>query len=285
MARIENQHTYSLKNCYGDTAVDLSGDDNYSIIGYHPHDGSNQAWIFQQDGDQNGWFIKSSRSGKYLGIEGSPNEGAAVVVVSVPFKWDVKDSDVENTKGIRILAHGTNFSLNLDHGNSANYTKIQLWGSQPGANQIWALTKRVSIEDNHTYSLRNRQGGTVVDLSGHDNHSIIGHYSHDGSNQAWIFQRDGDQNGWFIKSSCSGQYLGIEGDAYNGTRVVAVPSPFKWDVKISDVEGVDGIRILIHGTNYSLDLSDYGNSANNTKVQIWRSWAGANQIWGLIERL
>jgi hypothetical protein len=30
MARIENQHTYSLKNCYGGTAVDLSGDDNYS---------------------------------------------------------------------------------------------------------------------------------------------------------------------------------------------------------------------------------------------------------------
>jgi hypothetical protein len=43
-------------------------------------------------------------------------------------------------------------------------------------------------------------------------------------------------------------------------------------------------RILVHGTNYSLDLSDYGNSANGTKVQLWGSWAGANQIWGLIER-
>ncbi|KAG1883900.1 ricin B lectin domain-containing protein [Suillus subluteus] len=183
----------------------------------------------------------------------------------------------------RILVHGTNFSLDLDYGNSANLTKIQLWGSWPGANQIWALTERVSIADQHTYSLRNRQGGTAVDLSGGDNHSIISYYPHDGSNQAWIFQSDGDDNGWFIKSSRSGQYLGIEGSPNNGTAVVAVPSPFKWDVKVSDVEGVHGIRILIHGTNFSLDL-ECGNSANLTKIQLWGSWPGANQIWGFIER-
>ncbi|KAG1884053.1 carbohydrate-binding module family 13 protein [Suillus subluteus] len=130
MARIKNQHTYSLKNCQGGTAIDLSGKDNHSIIGVCPHNGSRQAWIFQQDGDQDEWFIKSSYSGKYLGIEGNPQNGTAVVVVSNPFKWDVKDSDVKSAKGIRILVHGTSFSLDLsDYGNSANYTKIQLWGS------------------------------------------------------------------------------------------------------------------------------------------------------------
>ncbi|KAG1795919.1 ricin B lectin domain-containing protein [Suillus subaureus] len=176
MARIKNQHTYSLKNCQGGTAVDLSGDDNYSVQGFRPHDGSNQAWIFQQDGDQNGWFIKSSHSGKYLGIKGNPQNGTAVVVIPNPFKWDVKDSDVKSVKGIRILVHGTNFSLDLfNYGNSANKTKIQLWGSWPGANQIWGFTDRVSIEDQHTYSLRNCQGGTAVDLSGADNHSSKHH--------------------------------------------------------------------------------------------------------------
>ncbi|KAG2069265.1 ricin B-like lectin, partial [Suillus decipiens] len=139
MARIKNEHTYSLKNCWGGTAIDLSGADNYSVISYHSHDGSNQAWIFQQDGDQGGWFIRSSHSGKYLGIEGNPQNGTAVVVVSNPFKWDVKDSDVKSARGIRILVHGTKFSLELsDYGNSANCAKIQLWGSWPGANQIWA---------------------------------------------------------------------------------------------------------------------------------------------------
>ncbi|KAG2029797.1 hypothetical protein BDR03DRAFT_841255, partial [Suillus americanus] len=87
MPPIKNQHTYSLKNYQGGTAVDLSSGDDYSIIGFGPHGGSNQAWIFQQDGDQDGWFIKSSYSGKYLGIEGKPQIGTTVVAVSNPFKW------------------------------------------------------------------------------------------------------------------------------------------------------------------------------------------------------
>ncbi|KAG2359671.1 hypothetical protein BDR07DRAFT_194888 [Suillus spraguei] len=82
-----------------------------------------------------------------------------VVAVPSPFKWDVKDSDVQGAKGIRILAHGTKFSLDLDRGNSANYTKVRLWDSVCKANQIWALTERV-FEDQHTYSPRNDQGGT-----------------------------------------------------------------------------------------------------------------------------
>ncbi|KAG1856787.1 hypothetical protein F4604DRAFT_1590156, partial [Suillus subluteus] len=61
----------------------------------------------------------------------------------------------------------------------------------------------------------------------------------------WIFQRDGDQNGWFIKSSRSGQYLGIEGNADNGAKVVAVPSPFRWDVEESDIK-YKGIRCACH---------------------------------------
>ncbi|KAG1804653.1 ricin B lectin domain-containing protein [Suillus subaureus] len=153
MAYIKNQHAYSLKNSKGGTALDLSGYDGYSIIGFQPHGRSNQAWTFQQDDDKNGWFIRSS-SGKYLGIEGNPQAGAAVVAVSNPFKWDVKDSDIENARGIRILAHGTNFSLDLFKGNPANWTKIMLWGSWPGANQIWTFTELVSIEDQRTYSLR-----------------------------------------------------------------------------------------------------------------------------------
>ncbi|KAG1745228.1 carbohydrate-binding module family 13 protein [Suillus lakei] len=140
------------------------------------------------------------------------------------------------------------------------------------------------IENEHTYCLRNYQGGTAVDLSGQDNYTIIGYRPHDGLNQAWIFQQDRNKNGWFIKSSSSGKYLGIKGDINNGTGVVAVASPIKWDVKDSDIEGVYGIRILVHGTNFSMDLSNHGNPADRTKVQLWDSWAGANQIWAITER-
>ncbi|KAG1718994.1 hypothetical protein EDB19DRAFT_1635684, partial [Suillus lakei] len=93
-------------------------------------------------------------------------------------------------------------------------------------------------------------------------------------------------NGWFIKSSRSGKYLGIECSSNNGTAVIIVSNPYKWDVKDSDVDGVHGIgyAILVHGTNNSLDLSSYVGSANGTKVQLWGSWPGANQIWALVER-
>ncbi|KAG1899657.1 uncharacterized protein F5891DRAFT_390819 [Suillus fuscotomentosus] len=194
MARVKNQHTYTLRNCKGGTAMHLSGDDNYSISGFRPYDGSNQAWIFQQrDCDQNGWFIKSSRSGKYLGIEGNPKNGALVVVVSKPFKWDVKDSNVNGAKGVRILVYGTNFSLDLDYGKSANHTKIILWESGNNANQIWAPTERVSIKDQHTYSLKNCRRGTAVDLSGNDSYSIIGFTPYDGPNQGVIYHSVADR--------------------------------------------------------------------------------------------
>ncbi|KAG2357071.1 hypothetical protein BDR07DRAFT_396678 [Suillus spraguei] len=146
--RIEHQHAYSLRNFQGGTAINLSVDDNHSIYGFRPHNGSNQAWIFQQDGDRNQewWFIRSSRTGQYLGIEGNIDNGIRVVTVSSPFKWDVRDSDVKNTKGIRIFAYGTNFSLDLFCGHSGDNTKIQLCRSWPSAMQIWEFTERISMQ-------------------------------------------------------------------------------------------------------------------------------------------
>ncbi|KAG2131211.1 hypothetical protein BD769DRAFT_1775191 [Suillus cothurnatus] len=49
----------------------------------------------------------------------------------------------------------------------------------------------------------------------------------------WIFQHD---DGWFIQSFKVDKYLGIEGDANDagdGSRVVAIPYPFKWDIRDS----------------------------------------------------
>ncbi|KAG1880983.1 carbohydrate-binding module family 13 protein [Suillus subluteus] len=141
------------------------------------------------------------------------------------------------------------------------------------------------IQNQHIYTLKNRQGGTVIDLSGGDNQSIIGYNDHNGPNQSWIFQRADDA--WFIKSAGTDKYLGVEGDVNNagdGTRVVAVPSPFKWDIKDSDMEGVGGIRILLHDKQFSVDLSDKGNATEGTPVQLWTGWQGANQIWAPVER-
>ncbi|KAG2069055.1 hypothetical protein BDR04DRAFT_1119352 [Suillus decipiens] len=208
MTRIKNQHRYRLTNCQGGSRLDIGG--HYAITGFYPHcDAAN---------------------------------GTKVIAVSSPFKWDIKDSDVESVEGIRILAHGTNFSLDLEDGNSANHTKIKLQRSCLSLNQIWAFTEQISIENQHAYILRNFRGDKAVNISGDDNYSVDCSRSHDSYSQAWIFQQDDDKDGWFIRSSCSGKYLGVEGDVANGTKVVAVSSPFKWDVRDSDVESVEGIR-------------------------------------------
>ncbi|KAG1828206.1 carbohydrate-binding module family 13 protein [Suillus variegatus] len=143
------------------------------------------------------------------------------------------------------------------------------------------------IQNQRIYTLRNCQGGTVIDLSGGDNYSMIGYRDHNGPNQAWIFRHDHDDDTWSIKSVGADKYLGIEGDvndAGNGTRVVAVSFPFKWDIKNSDMEGVEGIRILLHGHKFSVDLSDNGNATEGTPIQLWTRWHGANQIWAPVER-
>ncbi|KAG1728372.1 carbohydrate-binding module family 13 protein [Suillus paluster] len=142
------------------------------------------------------------------------------------------------------------------------------------------------IQNNAIYTLRNCKGGTVLDLSGGDDRSIIGYHDHNGPNQAWIFEQrgHGEDHGWFIKSVGSGQFLGFEGELRDGVQVIATSSPAKWDVRDSDVPGVQGIRILAHRTNFSVDLSDNGNPTEGTKVELWGSWEAANQIWALVSR-
>ncbi|KAJ8591160.1 hypothetical protein M405DRAFT_880653 [Rhizopogon salebrosus TDB-379] len=133
-----------------------------------------------------------------------------------------------------------------------------------------------SIRDQHSYILTNCNGGTVLDLSGTDSYSVIGFQNNNGTNQRWVFERV--DNFWFIKSVAFERYLAIEGNIKNGTKVVATTSPFRWDVENSDISGIQGIRILAHGTKFCIDLC-WGCSANLTKVQLWEKWAGTMQIW------
>ncbi|OJA19472.1 hypothetical protein AZE42_04911 [Rhizopogon vesiculosus] len=279
----------------GRTVLNLSDADNRSINGFHARGSPNQSWIFQRDhSGGNNWYIKSANSGQFLGIDGHIDKiknSTRVVAVSSPFRWNIKDSDIAGVRGIRILVHGTVFSVDLDdHGLSADATRVQLWERLSNQNQIWVVKPPMPIQDQHTYTPTNCKGGTVLDLSGADNRSIAGFHAHGGPNQSlrdsqWIFQRDhSNGNNWYIKSASSGQFLGMEGLINNirdGTRVVAVSSPFRWNVEDSDIADVRGIRILPHGTGFSLDLSDHGNSAEGTEVQLCGRWAGHNQIWAV----
>ncbi|OAX32522.1 hypothetical protein K503DRAFT_701916, partial [Rhizopogon vinicolor AM-OR11-026] len=135
----------------GGTALDLSNVDSRSIIGFDAHGGPNQSWIFLRDhSGGNNWYIKSVSSGKFLGMDGhidNIRDGTGVVAVSSPFRWNIEDSDIADVRGIRILAHDTDFSVELsDHGNGAGGTKVELYGRWTGHNQIWAVKQHMSIE-------------------------------------------------------------------------------------------------------------------------------------------
>jgi hypothetical protein len=137
------------------------------------------------------------------------------------------------------------------------------------------------IQQNGIYSLTNLKGGTCIDLSGGDNVSIIGYEFHNGPNQAWKFESAGGDRTFNLRSTGSGQYLSVAGEPGDGQKVVAAGSPYAW--RIDDVQGTEnGVRLSpASNTNYSVDLSDHGNSMPGTLVQLWGSWDGPNQVWKL----
>jgi len=135
----------------------------------------------------------------------------------------------------------------------------------------------MSIQSGSTYKIVNtKTPSSVIDLSGGDNKTIIGYGYHAGKNQQWTFQDTG--SGWTIKAASSGLYLGVEVTPANNAPLVAVSSPFKWDIWHDNVDN-SSYRFFIHGTKFCVDLSGHGNAAPGTPVILWTAWAGTNQTW------
>ncbi|KAF8797635.1 ricin B-like lectin [Phlegmacium glaucopus] len=132
------------------------------------------------------------------------------------------------------------------------------------------------IQSGCRYIITNHKGGTVIDLSGADNKSIIGYTRHGGENQQWEpTQRD---NGWIIKNVRSGHYLGYEGQLSDGTKLVATEQPFVWHIW-HDKEDPSAYRISVPDTNKDVDLSDHGNPTPGTPIALWGRWVAFNQAW------
>ncbi|KII84906.1 carbohydrate-binding module family 13 protein [Plicaturopsis crispa FD-325 SS-3] len=134
----------------------------------------------------------------------------------------------------------------------------------------------MSIQSGQTYVLTNVKGGTALDLSGGDNKSLIGFQNHGGGNQQW--QLSQENSGWVFRNVGTGKYLGVEGRADDGVPVVAVDSPFIWNIWPDEKDG-SVYRVFVPNTAYNIDLSDHGNSEPGTKVTLWWKWEGTNQTW------
>jgi len=84
--------------------------------------------------------------------------------------------------------------------------------------------------------------------------------------------------GLTIKSAGSGKYIGIEGNAEDGTPLVAVDNAYVWNIW-PDERDNSHFRIFAPNTNKNFDLSDHGSSTPGTKVQLWDKTPGKGQTW------
>ena len=85
-----------LLNARSGTAMDLSGADGKTVIGYTMHGGPNQQWEFIPTG--HGYIIRCVRRSVeghslYLTTDGSVKHGAAIVASPYPVAWNVEQTD------------------------------------------------------------------------------------------------------------------------------------------------------------------------------------------------
>ncbi|KAG6827867.1 hypothetical protein H0H92_010166 [Tricholoma furcatifolium] len=138
----------------------------------------------------------------------------------------------------------------------------------------------MAITHGSIYVLINTKSGTALNLS--DGSTILGWEPHHGDTQKWELSNDNDH--WVFRNVASGEYLGLADPAQDNTPVCAVKDPVEWDV-LPDEENPSVYRILVPGTFLNIDIADYGNPDDGTRVAIWGKWQpGENQTWKFIER-
>ncbi|KAL4072385.1 carbohydrate-binding module family 13 protein [Scleroderma yunnanense] len=118
---------------------------------------------------------------------------------------------------------------------------------------------------------------SCLNLSGGDNHAIIGYPPHDGLNQQWEFVRQQSGN-YLIRSVGTGLYLRIDGEPANDVMIVAGREPYEWYVQYE--RSLPGsIRLYVPGTKRNIDLSGQGNPNPGAPVTLWDAWPGQHQLW------
>ncbi|KAF8879571.1 ricin B lectin domain-containing protein [Infundibulicybe gibba] len=131
---------YKVVNFVSGTAMDLSGADAKTIIGWDDHGGLNQQWEFTPLGA--GFSICSKFCGQYLTVDGGINQGVAVIGSSYPVSWALEPDDFDEHIW-RITWPNTPFLVDLaNHGSKELGTLVQLRDRYPfESSYLWRLAK------------------------------------------------------------------------------------------------------------------------------------------------
>ncbi|KAI0660211.1 ricin B-like lectin [Cubamyces menziesii] len=136
----------------------------------------------------------------------------------------------------------------------------------------------MSLEGGQVYKITNAKGGTVLDLSGGQEHSpITGYAWHGGANQRWTLEQHGDA--YRFKNAATGLFIDVDGEPKNFAPIIASTKWSDWEIR-PDHHDPSTFRVFLKGTEYCLDLSDHGNPNPGTPVTLWKKWeGGTNQTW------
>jgi hypothetical protein len=119
---IKSGQRYKITNEQAKLVVDLSGQNNKSIIGWKSHGGENQQvitfninismtctshnhdmlkWILKKQ-DNGQWTIQSVRGQKYLGFEKIPGNGTSLVGLGKLQTWDIEILNCDDPAKISV---------------------------------------------------------------------------------------------------------------------------------------------------------------------------------------
>ncbi|KAG6907730.1 hypothetical protein DXG01_007588 [Tephrocybe rancida] len=133
---VEAGNRYVLVNVKSETALDLSGTDGSSILGWNQHD--RIQWELKHYEGTNQWTFRNVGSGKFLGLaEQHLRDDVPLRAVEHPVPWDISRDDRDQSV-YRIFVPGTPFNVDLtNNGDSNNGTLVAIWGKWEGVNQTW----------------------------------------------------------------------------------------------------------------------------------------------------
>ncbi|KAE9404205.1 putative mannanase [Gymnopus androsaceus JB14] len=127
------------------------------------------------------------------------------------------------------------------------------------------------IQSGLTFNIHNVKSGTVMDLSGVDNKSIIGYPldSVGGENQKWTTLWTGEA--WNFQNALTGAYLGIAGTAQDGQNLTVSTTPTGWDIW-HDTVNETNYRVFIPNTSQNWDLYADGDATPGDPITLWGEW-------------
>ncbi|MDR1183809.1 MAG: RICIN domain-containing protein [Coriobacteriales bacterium] len=124
--------------------------------------------------------------------------------------------------GYYTIKSASGYALDLNGGNVASGTNIQLYAPSTSAAQIWKL----DLSSNGYYTISNARSGKCVDIQGGSKTEGTNVLAWDKNGAAWQKWKpipSGD--GWFYLQSASGMYLSVSGEGnYNKANVFASTS-------------------------------------------------------------